>query len=111
MATSEDFMGYICEQLNGVGALRYRKMFGEYLLYVNDKPILTVCDNTAYIKKLDELADLMQNAKTGLPYTNAKEHYVLDIDNAEFAREVVAIAEKVIPLPKKKTKSSSLNGK
>ena len=72
MATSIDFIEYICEQLNGVGTVRYRKMFGEYLVYVNDKPILTVCNNTAYIKKLDELADLMQNAKTGLPYTDRK---------------------------------------
>ncbi len=102
MATSIDFIEYICEQLNGVGTVRYRKMFGEYLVYVNDKPILTICNNTAYIKKLDELADLMQNAKTGLPYTNAKEHYILDLDDAVFVRETVSRAEKVIPLPKKK---------
>lgn len=106
MATSIDFIEYICEQLNGVGAVRYRKMFGEYLVYVNDKPLLTVCDNTAYIKKLDELADLMQNAKTGSPYTNAKEHYILELDDSDFVREVISRAEKVIPLPKKKAPKS-----
>ena len=104
MATSVDFIEYVCEQLQGIGAVRYRKMFGEYLVYVNDKPILTVCDNTAYIKKLDELADLMQNAKTGFPYEGAKEHYILELDDADFARRVVTEAEKVTPLPKKKTK-------
>lgn len=51
MATSIDFMNYICDQINGVGEIRYRKMFGEYLIYVNEKPLIVVCDNTAFIKK------------------------------------------------------------
>ena len=38
MATSEDFINYICEQISGVGEIRYKKMFGEYLVYVNEKP-------------------------------------------------------------------------
>ncbi|MGN0560765.1 MAG: hypothetical protein ACI4K8_06895 [Candidatus Fimenecus sp.] len=25
-------------------------MFGEYMVYVNDKPILMVCDNTVFVK-------------------------------------------------------------
>ena len=51
MATTHEFINYVCEQLNGVGSVTYKKMFGEYMVYVNSKPILTVCDNTVYIKK------------------------------------------------------------
>ena len=32
MATTAEYMEYVCGQLAGVGALRYRKMFGEYML-------------------------------------------------------------------------------
>jgi len=47
MATTVDFIEYVCGQIDGVGAVRYKKMFGEYMAYVNDKPVLLVCDNTA----------------------------------------------------------------
>ena len=81
MATSIDFMNYICDQINGVGEIRYRKMFGEYLIYVNEKPLIVVCDNTAFIKKIDCIKELMEGAETGFPYQGAKEHYILDIQN------------------------------
>ncbi len=102
MATSEDFINYICEQINGVGEIRYKKMFGEYLVYVNEKPVITVCDNMAFVKKLDIISELMEGAETGFPYKGAKEHYILDIDNRELSRTVVSKVEEVTPLPKKK---------
>ena len=102
MATSEDFINYICEQINGVGEIRYKKMFGEYLIYVNEKPIITVCDNIAFIKKLECIEELMQGSEIGFPYKGAKEHYILDIDNSELSKIVVSKVEEVTPLPKKK---------
>lgn len=104
MATSEDFINYICEQINGVGEIRYKKMFGEYLIYVNEKPIITVCDNIAFIKKLECIEELMQGSEIGFPYKGAKEHYILDIDNIELSRTVITKLEEVTPLPKKKNK-------
>ena len=59
MATTQDYIEYICERLPDCGDVRYRKMFGEYMVYVNDKPLLTVCDNTVFVKKVPELAALM----------------------------------------------------
>ncbi len=104
MATTVNFIEYVCEQIAGVGDIRYKKMFGEYMVYVNDKPILLVCDNTVFVKKLDCIAEKMKEAETGLPYTGAKEHYVLDIDNGDFSREIVAILEPETPLPRLKKK-------
>lgn len=104
MATTVDFIEYVCEQINGVGNIRYKKMFGEYMVYVNDKPVLLVCDNTVYVKKLDELKEMLNLADTGNPYDGAKEHYVLDIDNAQLSKEVVLILEEIIPIPKPRKK-------
>ena len=36
MATSIDYIDYVCEQIRGVGEIRYKKMFGEYMVYVYD---------------------------------------------------------------------------
>lgn len=104
MATSVDFIEYVVEQIRGTGLIRYRKMFGEYMVYVNDKPILLVCDNTVYVKQLPGLVDIMQGAATGVPYPGAKEHYMLDIDDAAFSQTVVALLEENTPLPKPKKK-------
>ena len=104
MATSVEFIEYVCEQIKGVGEVRYKKMFGEYMVYVNDKPVLLVCDDTVYVKQLDIVAEDMADAQKGLPYEGTKEHYILDIDNAELAVKVVEKLEKVTPLPKSRKK-------
>ena len=104
MASSLDFIEFVCDQIRGTGELRFRKMFGEYLVYVDEKPILLVCDDTVYVKKLPETEKLMQDSETGFPYDSAKEHYVLDIENPDLAREVIKVLKQIIPMPKPKKK-------
>jgi len=106
MATTQDFIEYVCEQISGTGFVRYRKMFGEYMVYINEKPILLVCDNTVYVKELDCIREQMKDAERGFPYSGAKEHYILDIDYAEYSREIVRILEPVTPIPKPKKKKT-----
>ena len=105
MATTKDYIEYVCERLHGAGGLRYRKMFGEYLVYVNDKPVLLVCDNTVFVKIVPELAALMADAERGLPYEGAKEHYILDIDDTDLTARVIAVLEPITPIPKKRRKA------
>ena len=104
MATDASYIEYVCEQIRGDYAVRYKKMFGEYMVYANDKPVLLVCDNTVYVKKLNELSEIMQKAECGIPYEGSKEHYILDIDDLDLVERVIAILEQVTPLPKKKSK-------
>lgn len=62
-------------------------------------PLLLVCDNQVYVKQLEALKEALRDAAKGCPYQGAKEHYVLDIEDREKSREVVAILERVTPLP------------
>lgn len=104
MATTVDYIEFVCEQLAGVGVVRYRKMFGEYMVYVNDKPFLLVCDNTVFVKILPELSALMPGAGIALPYKGGKPHYILDIENRALMMAVIAILEPITPLPRPKKK-------
>lgn len=105
MSTSQEFIEFVCEQIQEIGDTRYKKMFGEYMVYINNKPILLVCDNTVYVKMLEPLKDLMASAPTGYPYEGAKEHYVLDIEDNRLCSAVISILEPITPLPKpRKTK-------
>lgn len=108
MASSLDYIEYVCEQIAGVGAIRYKKMFGEYMVYINDKPILLVCDNTVFVKKLDCIQTHMTDASVGYPYNGAKEHYILDIDNINLSKLIIQILEPITPLPKPRTKKTKI---
>lgn len=104
MATTVDYIEFVCEQIQSAGAVRYRKMFGEYMVYVNEKPILLVCDNTVFVKMLPELAKVMTGAETGLPYEGGKEYYILDIEDRSKIRTVIGILEPITPRPKPRKK-------
>lgn len=105
MASTPEFVRYICEQLDGLGAVRSRKMFGDYMVYLNDKPIMLICDGRAMVKTLPCLAELLAGRPTQPPYEGAKEHYLLDPDDRDTLREAARMAEEVTPLPKKRRKS------
>lgn len=50
MATDNSFMQYVAEQIDLGGRLSYRKMFGEYAVYLDEKVVALVCDNSLFIK-------------------------------------------------------------
>lgn len=105
MACTLDFIEYVCGQIPESYAVRYRKMFGEYMVYINEKPLFLVCDNTVFIKKLPCVDALLRDAPSGLPYPGAaREHHVLDIDDRELVARVIACLEPVVPVPKPKKK-------
>lgn len=104
MATSQDYIEFVCGQIKGDYSVRYKKMFGEYMVYANDKPILLVCDNCVYVNILNELSDLMNDADRGIPYDGSKEHYILDIENSDLVSKVIEVLERITPLPKPRKK-------
>lgn len=104
MASDFTFVQFVCDQIDRAGIISYRKMFGEYMVYCNDKPLVLICDNTAFVKMRDEIKDLMEGAQTGHPYDGAKLHYILDVDNQEFATMIVKTLEKITDYPKSKKK-------
>lgn len=104
MACSNEFIEFICEVLAPLGEVRSRKMMGDYVIFVNDKCVITACDNTAFIKKLDCVGQMMADAETGCPYEGAKEGYILEFTDQRKAREVISTLWEALPFPKKKKK-------
>ena len=102
MASNLNYVQYVIDQIKTNGKITYKKMFGEYLIYLNNKPVVMVCDNTTFVKMLDCIKPLMENAEIGFPYKGAKEHYIVNVDDSEQLSNVVMILEKNIPMPRKK---------
>lgn len=89
MATDLSYLEYLMERLAAYPDRYFRKMFGEYMIYLSDLPVILVCDNTAFVKKLPALSGLLE--ETGLPYQGAKEHYILDFENEDSLAQIIDI--------------------
>ena len=110
MACSPEYIDFVCSQLRGTGAVRARMMFGDYCIYINEKPLLLCCNDTTYIPKNPAIDRLMADAECGVPYEGARERYILDIEHGSEARQVVRLLEKSTPFPEqKKRKAASKN--
>lgn len=104
MACTSEFIEFICDALAPLGVVRSRKMMGDYVIYVNEKCVITACDNIAYVKKLPCIADLMADAECGFPYQGAKEAYILDFADTRKALKVIETLWNDLPFPKSKKK-------
>jgi TfoX/Sxy family transcriptional regulator of competence genes len=107
MASNIDFAEYVAEQIGGAGSITFRKMFGEYCIYCDGKPIGLICDNQFYVKKTKIGADLLPDATEAPPYTGAKNHFVIqNLDVREFLADFIHKTCDELPMlkPKKPTK-------
>ncbi len=59
MTTTNEYIEYVCEQIKGVGEIRYQKMFEEFMVYDNDNPVIIFCNNVPFVKKLDCIKYIM----------------------------------------------------
>lgn len=109
MASSPDYVLYICEQMSLAGEITYKKMFGDYAIYCDGKVLGLICDNQAYIKPTSAAVKFMPNAKRQPPYNGAKPHIVFDeLDDKELLAAFITAtcAELPMPKPKKKKRNS-----
>ncbi len=112
MATSAEFIQFVSDQVQPAGNVRYRKMFGEYMLYCDDKPVLLICDDTVYVKQIPVVMEIFVahgiTPDSGIPYNGAKPHYILDIENTDLSIDMVRELSRILPLPKPPKRKKAL---
>ncbi len=100
MPTTRDFVDYTLDQLgNDVGELFVKRMFGEYLIYINEKPLLFLFNDTIYVKLKPEIEELTKDNTKEEPFPGAKNWTIIDVDNATKLQQVATILERVTPVP------------
>lgn len=50
MSSKKDFADYVVDQIQNAGLITYKKMFGEYAIYSENKIVAFICDNQLFIK-------------------------------------------------------------
>ncbi|MBN2527423.1 MAG: TfoX/Sxy family protein [Deltaproteobacteria bacterium] len=111
MASDEEFVKYIADQIERAGQIRYRKMFGEYAVYCNEKLVLLICDNQLFLKPTAAGRAFIGDVVEAPPYPSAKPSFLIEdgFEDSEWLSELVSLTEKELPLPaKKKRKVKSM---
>ena len=82
MASSTNYLEFILEQLHGLNGITYKKMMGEYLLYLNGVLLGGINDDRLLIKKTKSNEEY--HLTDELPYPGAKMMWLVDeVDNQE----------------------------
>lgn len=106
MATDAEFMFYVHEQAGLGDDLTYRKMFGEYALYLDSKVVALVCDNSVFLRPTDAVRGMLESVEEGPPYPGARPHIVIDeyLDDSDTLARLLRATARALPLPKPKTR-------
>lgn len=105
MASSLDFVEYVCGQIGGAGKITYKKMFGEYGVYCDGKIIGVICDNQFFVKKTEEGAAVCPDCEEAAPYTGAKAHFLIEsVDDRDLMARFISATYDELPQPKPKKK-------
>lgn len=81
-----------------------RRMFGEYALYLGDRVVAFVCDDTLFIKPTPGARMLLPDAELGPAYPGSKDYIIGDavLDNPDLLAQVLRQVADETPAPKPK---------
>lgn len=107
MASHPDFVNYMAEQLREAGAIRSRKMFGEYGLYCDDVFFALICDDQFFVKVTPEGEATFPALPKAPPYEGAKDSFLVeDVEDQEKMTKLTRITcEALRSKPQKKRRN------
>lgn len=103
MATAQNTIDFLLDQLPSLGTASAKKMFGEYCLYLAGKPVGLVCDDQLYLKPTEVGKGKLDEVVEGSPYPGAKTHLLITPDQWEDSAwlcDLVRATDRELPLPK-----------
>lgn len=109
MATDLSFVEFVSEQAALGARLTYKKMFGEYAIYIDGKVVALACDNSLFIKPSAKTADLTAELPQRPPYPGAKLHPVADelLDEPAALQALLRATWSCMPEPKPRAPKKS----
>jgi TfoX/Sxy family transcriptional regulator of competence genes len=81
-----------------------RRMFGEYALYLGDRVVAFVCDDTLFIKPTPGARAMLPDADMGPAYPGSKDYIIGDavLDDPDLLARVLRQVANDTPAPKPK---------
>ena len=104
MASSVGTVEFICDQAGLGRRLSFRKMFGEYALYLDGKVVALICDDQLFLKPTSEGQAYLGNVSEAPPYPGAKNYFLLvsELDDPDQLGGVLQVTARALPAPRPK---------
>ena len=106
MASDQNFVNFVIDQIKNAGEIDAKKMFGEYAVYADGKLFGLICDNKLFIKPTIAGGEFIGNIVEAPPYEGAKPSFLIEdkIEDSEWLSELVRITLRELPAPRAKKK-------
>jgi DNA transformation protein and related proteins len=93
MTSDLNLVEYVRDQINESGQISFKKMFGEYAIYYDEKVIALVCDNQLFIKPTAGGRSMLDNVVEASPYPGAKPHFLIgeQLDDRQWMSNLIQL--------------------
>lgn len=104
MASDQSYVEYVCDQAGLGTSLSYRKMFGEFALYLDGRVVALVCDNQLFVKPTAEGRKMLGVVSEYSPYPGAKPQFRIgdELDDRDLMKRLFVATARALPPPKAK---------
>lgn len=105
MSTRAETVEFLTDQLSALPTIRSRRMFGEYCIYCDDKPVAFVCDDELFVKPTDEGRAFIGDPDEAPAYPGSKLYFRVSGDrweDREWLTELIDRTAAALPAPKPK---------
>lgn len=106
MASDIEFVQFVAEQVKRAGFVTWRKMFGEYAIYCDQKVVALICDDQLFVKPTVAGRALVGDITEAPPYPGAKPYFLIEdeLENEDWLTELFRQTAAELPVPKPKKK-------
>ena len=108
MSTRAETIEFLTDQLTALPGIRTRKMFGEYCLYYEEKPVAFVCDDELFVKPTDAGRAYFGEPEEAPAYPGSKMYFRVSGDRWEdrdWLAGLIDATAAALPVPKPKRRA------
>ena len=111
MASDKNFVDFILDQIDVVGVVTAKKMFGDYGVFVDGKIVALICDNRLFIKPTPGGRSFIGDVVEAPAYPGAKSSFLIEdkFEDRDWLSQLINITVNELPAPKIKNKKVSPN--
>ena len=104
MASDQEFVDFLVDQLQTAGDIAFKKMFGEFALYCDGKVVALVCDNQLFVKPTPAGRALIDAPVEAPPYPGAKNYFLIEdaFEDRDWISTLIRTTAQALPAPKPK---------